>query len=494
MKHWLLLCCLGFALLGCSQQEPWLSPSGHSALIPDRSLPFDHYVEQSHQRLLLAMESMEKSGLHVGFIGGYNAQQAAAMRAPFEWRGNPATCSPARAALVSDSAFVSASSERTPIAEEDGVEAVKTVTLTRTQGFGKGNGKGFLLIHGLTDSPYSLRSMAESLKQAYPCALIRAVLLPGHGTWPGDSLKMSHEEWQRIVDYGVNSFQDEDVITELYMVGFSTGTSLTIDYLSRHPEKAVEARKDKIKGAVMMATAVKANSSVAFMAPWVRHVTTWMSHHKEQDAIRYESFSYHAAAEFYLLTEDMMQREKALTIPVMMVVPADDTTVDTRAAREFFCYASQIERKLLLWYTSVDERINQKVSANPALNCDHIVEVAPSNMDAAYQTLNQSHLGVLIPPSDSHYGLNGKYRHCKYYESNGTEEEFQACQKDDQVSVFGENYDLLKEQGKLDGRYLRRGTFNPEYDAMMEKVICFVNERCELKTVLQAGMAEHREG
>ncbi len=484
MKHWLLLCCVGLALLGCSEQEPWMSPSAQPALVPGQSMsakmPFADYVTQSELRLLAAMEGMAISGQHVGFIGGYTAQEAAAMRAPFEWRGDQTACFPTEQSAVDTTMSGDAhqAGEPDPTAATDPAIAPATM----------GAGKGFLLIHGLTDSPYSLRATAESLRETYPCSLIRAVLLPGHGTWPGDSLTMSHQDWRTIVDYGVNSFQHEDAVTSLYMVGFSTGTSLTVDYLSRHPVPAEQPRDDKIHGAVMMAAAVKANSSIAFLAPWVRHVTTWMSHHKEQDAIRYESFSYHAAAEFYLLTEDMVQPANALTVPVMMVVPADDTTVDTQAAREFFCYANQngepVERKLLLWYASIDEQINQEISANPALNCDNIVEVSPLAMEASYQTLNQSHLGVLTPPTDSHYGLNGKYRHCKYYETNGTEADFQACQTDNQNSVFGENYSLVEEQGKLNGRYLRRGTFNPEYDAMIEKVVCFVDEECELETVL----------
>lgn len=466
MKYWLFVCGLGLTLLGCSTQEPWLSPSKKPALIPDQAMPFEDYTQQSHQRILAAMEGMTQSGQHVGFLGDYTAQQAATLRAPFEWRGDEQTCSQPGEESVNEQAEA--------LADEPATDP----------SFGQGFGKGFLLIHGLTDSPFSLRSMAESLRSAYPCALIRAVLLPGHGTWPGDSLNMTHQDWRNIVDYGVSSFQQEDTVKALYLVGYSTGTSLTVDYLNRHPVPAGRTRGDKIEGAVMMAAAVKANSSMAFLAPWVRHVTTWMSHHHEQDATRYESFSYNAAAEFYLLTKDMVQPAKALTVPVMMVVPADDATVDAQAAREFFCYTDQVERKLLLWYRSIDEHINHEISANPALNCDSIVEESPLVMDASYQTLNQSHLGVLIPPTDAHYGLNGHYRHCKYYETNGTEADFQACQTDDQASVFGEGYDVLKEQEKLNGRYLRRGTFNPEYDAMMEKVVCFVDEECELETVL----------
>lgn len=452
MKHWQWLCCVGLTLVGCSTPEPWLSPSKQPALIPDQSMPFEDYTRQSHKNILVAMEGMAQSPQHVGFLGDYTAQQAATMRAPFEWQADQQACAP------------------------EGEQSDPSPA--------PGTGKGFLLIHGLTDSPFSLRSVAESLRSAYPCALIRSVLLPGHGTWPGDTLKMSHHDWRKIVDYGVNSFRQEDAVQELHLVGYSTGTSLTVDYLNRHPVADGQPREDKIQSVVMMAPAVKANSGVAFLAPWVRHVTTWMSEHKERDAARYESFSYNAAAEFYLLTKNMVEPDKALNIPVMMVATADDTTVKASAAREFFCYDNPAERKLLLWYTSVDQQINQEISANPALNCDHIIEATPVAMEVSYQTLNQSHLGVLLPPTNPHYGLNGEYRHCKYYEANGTEADYQACQSDDNNSVFGENPKLLKELGKLDGRYLRRGTFNPEYDAMMEKVVCFVDEECELETVL----------
>ena len=452
MKRTLLLCCIGLTVLGCAQHPPWLSSSDQPALIPDQtmplSMPFEDYVTQSQQRLVSAMKGMEDSGQHVGFIGNYTVEQAAALRAPFEWRADPSVCA----------------------------QKVEQPAL--------GAGKGFLLIHGLTDSPYSLRSMAESLRGAYPCALIRSVLLPGHGTWPGDTLDMSHHDWRKIVDYGVSSFQQEDAVNSLYLVGYSTGTSLTVDYLNRHPIPDGQPRKDKIHGAVMMAPAVKANSGMAFMAPWVRHVKTWMGTYQERDASRYESFSYNAAAEFYLLTKDMAQPDKALNVPLMMVATADDTTVNSSAAREFFCYANPAERKLLLWYASIDDQVNKETATNPALNCDNIVEVSPLDMDASYQTLNQSHLGVLIPASNSHYGLNGRYRHCKHYETSGTEADFQACQSDDNNSVFGENQKLLEAQGKIKGRYLRRSTFNPEYDAMMEKVVCFVDESCPLDTVL----------
>ena len=59
--------------------------------------------------------------------------------------------------------------------------------------------KGILLIHGLSDSPYLFQPLARHLqKQGF---FVRALLLPGHGTVPGDLLGIRYQEWIRAVQY-----------------------------------------------------------------------------------------------------------------------------------------------------------------------------------------------------------------------------------------------------------------------------------------------------
>src|SRR5262249_26865700 len=84
--------------------------------------------------------------------------------------------------------------------------------------------RGVLLIHGLTDSPFLVRDIAESLRRQ--CLLVRAILLPGHGTVPGDLLEVRYEDWVEAARYGLESFRGQ--VTDLYLGGFSTGGTLAI--------------------------------------------------------------------------------------------------------------------------------------------------------------------------------------------------------------------------------------------------------------------------
>ena len=62
--------------------------------------------------------------------------------------------------------------------------------------------RGVLLTHGLTDSPYFMRHLAAFF--AENGFRVMAVLLPGHGTQPGDMLEIAWREWNRAVAYGAN--------------------------------------------------------------------------------------------------------------------------------------------------------------------------------------------------------------------------------------------------------------------------------------------------
>ena len=82
---------------------------------------------------------------------------------------------------------------------------------------GSGHTAGALLVHGLTDSSFVMRDVAQVL-QSYPsCLLIRAIVLPGHGTVPGDLLETRYQDWLKTLEYGINSFKG--TVQELYQIG-----------------------------------------------------------------------------------------------------------------------------------------------------------------------------------------------------------------------------------------------------------------------------------
>jgi pimeloyl-ACP methyl ester carboxylesterase len=86
--------------------------------------------------------------------------------------------------------------------------------------------KGMLLIHGLTDTPYLLHELGEHFAQR--CFLVRSILLPGHGTVPGDLINVDYTEWVSATRYGVQELGE--AADEIYLVGFSTGGALALDY------------------------------------------------------------------------------------------------------------------------------------------------------------------------------------------------------------------------------------------------------------------------
>lgn len=450
IKTFICAGCLLFALNACSNADPLLRPSGKAAFVPADNMEFTKYVSDSRKNIEQVLNELRPQSEKRIYLGGYTNQDAAAMRSPFQ------------------------------IPADDSA---------RCDDVSKGAGKGFLLIHGLTDSPYLMRSISDSLSDAYPCALIRAVLLPGHGTVAGDSLKMEFKDWKSIVNYGVNTFKKDNTISDLYLVGFSTGTSLAICYMKENQVNSGEPREDKIKGLVLVSTAVKAKSGAAFFAEIVKWVYPWLDTFKEKDAARYESFSANAGAEFYQLTKGMVAPEYALDVPVLMAVSADDETIDAKAAREFFCYPTNVKRRALVWYQSIDPKINTDINPQktPELMCDNITEIKLEDIGPDFKTLNLAHTALSMSPEDPHYGVNGKYHNCKAYDSEKSLQEFNDCQGNEKNNVFGEkNIAGLKDKLNLDYDYLRRGTFNPDYKNLEAKILCFTNDECPTSEILSS--------
>ena len=446
---WYYLCLIPLITACATSNDPLFSPTGKAAFVPDESIPFTDYVQESRKNIEQILNEVRPENGDRKYLGGYTNAQAAAMRSPFQM----------------------------PASEQD-----------RCSDMSKGAGKGFLLIHGLIDSPYLLTNIRDSLSKQYPCALIRAVLLPGDGTVVGDSLEMDHKDWQRIVEYGVKGFQEDDRISDLYLVGFSAGTSLVIeymnDYMKENPSTDAVERADKIQGLILLSPSVKAKSSFAFLASFLNLFKDWESLFEEEDAVRYESFSYNAGAEFYTLTRGMVDPAYALKVPVLIVASADDTTVDAEAARRFFCFSDEVDRRALIWYQSIDPEVNARIAQTANLQCDNIIEVPLKNIKEEFKTVNLSHLAVPMSPDDPHYGLHGKYRHCRKYASNPID--LAACRDDGEDNLFGENnVEGLSADLKPQYRTLRRGTFNPFYKQLEAIMFCFTDDACSTDDLLQ---------
>jgi hypothetical protein len=83
---------------------------------------------------------------------------------------------------------------------------------------------GVLLLHGMSDSPYSLRALGESLHQrGYWVVGLR---LPGHGTLPAGMKTVRWDEMAAVVRLGMDHLASKIGSRAIHIVGYSTGAPL----------------------------------------------------------------------------------------------------------------------------------------------------------------------------------------------------------------------------------------------------------------------------
>ena len=430
--------------LGCSSgpRPIYLEESGNGLQPPspptppkNEQIPFDEYVQTNTQQIREAMQGRLDPSK---FQGDYTLEDAVEFRAPFEVPIDDAMC-------------------------PEGVDA-------------GGSNKGFLLIHGLTDSPYLMRGLAASTRAKFPCAVIRAVVLPGHSTVPGDSnlsdkpTEMTYKQWLATTRYGIRSFDDIDEVDSLYVMTFSTGAPLLINHIGslKNPEK-------KLKGAVMISAAIKAKDRLALFAPMVQHFLPWFTVYPEEDAVRYETFSTHAGAEFYKLTKNLLDKKYRFNLPLFIAISADDNTVSAEAALKYFC-AANTDKKRMLWYqyAGSKEPLDSFKLAQGACGDDIIErEIGKDGFTLPDYYRSFSHTSLSVPESDLHYGKGGAYRQCKDYFKDGELDKFAECKDPNYENyVIGETTDMFKEANK--GKRIRRGVYNPDYLFMESQIIKFI--------------------
>jgi acetyl esterase/lipase len=86
-----------------------------------------------------------------------------------------------------------------------------------------------VLLHGLTDSPYSTRHVAQRYRAAGWVAV--AIRLPGHGTVPGALTDVEWEDWRAATRLAVREASRRmGPALPLHLMGYSNGGALALQY------------------------------------------------------------------------------------------------------------------------------------------------------------------------------------------------------------------------------------------------------------------------
>ena len=201
---------------------------------------------------------------------------------------------------------------------------------------------GVLLLHGMSDSPYSLRALGEALQQrGYHVVGLR---MPGHGTIPSGMLYLQWQEIAAVVRLGMLHLAQRVPGKPIHIIGYSTGGPLALDYALQAQQDTALPPATKL---VLISPAIGI-SPAAVVAKWSRrlsrlpglHQLAWLDIQPEFDPYKYNSFTTNAAEQVHELTQSVANRIAARTdaerpLPPMLIFKSTvDATVSNEAVVE----------------------------------------------------------------------------------------------------------------------------------------------------------------
>ena len=203
---------------------------------------------------------------------------------------------------------------------------------------------GALLLHGLTDSPYSLRRIGEILYARGFYVL--GLRLPGHGTVPGALTQVRWEDWVAASRIGARHVRDRIGIgpgRPFVIAGYSNGGGLAVKYALDVLSDPSLPRPDRLLlfspeiGIAPLAFIANSHKLLSFLPYFAKF--KWLSIEPEYDPFKYNSFPKNAEKEAYEITTMLQRQVKDAQAtgdfadfpPVLTFLSWIDATVQTSA-------------------------------------------------------------------------------------------------------------------------------------------------------------------
>ena len=167
-----------------------------------------------------------------------------------------------------------------------------------------------VLVHGLTDSPYSLRHFARLY--ADRGFVVIGLRVPGHGTVPGALTHIRWEQWTAAVRLAVREARKlAGTDVPLHLVGYSNGGALallhTLDALET-PEIGRPAQVVLVAPMIGISPAARfaGLAGLPALLPGLAGAA-WLDLLPEYNPFKYNSFPVHAAEQSYAVTQALQE-------------------------------------------------------------------------------------------------------------------------------------------------------------------------------------------
>ncbi|GAK49133.1 hypothetical protein U14_00351 [Candidatus Moduliflexus flocculans] len=309
---------------------------------------------------------------------------------------------------------------------------------------------GVLMLHGLTDSPYSNHALAQVLyEHGY---YVLGLRYPGHGTIPSGMMQCSWEDWEAAAKMALEHVRKKiGDARPLYLCGYSTGGSLalkmTFDALSEQRKTA-----DKV---FLFSPAIEV-SPFGVLADWYKPIgwlpffekSPWKDVNPEYDPFKYNSFANHAGGEVYKLAnivqgqvEDLRKKGLLAQAPPIIAFQSvvDTTVVGSALVKKLYGKLEPNNSKLVIFDVNHDPQVEPFIKTpyksvfsqfeayeqplpfeltivtNATTQTPEVVaetrkagektfQKTPLSMSWPSQVYSLSHVSLLFPPDDPLYG------------------------------------------------------------------------------------------
>jgi pimeloyl-ACP methyl ester carboxylesterase len=197
---------------------------------------------------------------------------------------------------------------------------------------------GVLLLHGMSDSPYSLHAQAEYLHKNG--VWVVAMRMPGHGTVPSGLIELKWQDMAAVVKIGMERLSQKLGDKPIHIMGYSTGAPLALNYTL----SALEDATLTLPSSLIFYSPAIGVSPAAPLAIWQSRLghlfglpkLEWNTLSPEFDPFKYGSFAVNAGDQVYRICNEVQKqfdnylassKSKKPFPPVLSFASIVDTTV-----------------------------------------------------------------------------------------------------------------------------------------------------------------------
>jgi len=244
---------------------------------------------------------------------------------------------------------------------------------------------GVLLLHGMSDSPYSLRHLGQAFHEAG--ASVIGLRVPGHGTAPSGLVETTWKDMAAAVTLAATHLKKSIGDKPLYLVGYSNGGALSVIYATESIKDPSIPRPD---GLVLLSPEIGV-SKAASLAVWQGRIGHWLGLEKlawnsismEYDPFKYGSFAVNAGDQAYRITAEIDKRLGKMVkdgsikeLPrILAFQSAVDATVSTPALiSRLFDRLPDGDHELVLFDINRLALIENLLSRDPADHLDSLLK------------------------------------------------------------------------------------------------------------------------